>query len=186
MRRGDLTPGIGASSPLLSAPMKPTPHPSRVVLPYTHARLRQGESLINGCTTLQRWTSRPEHPLQGAKVSVGGHRLLTPLWESECISGILQVFRLVRKPFLAYVGMSPCAGGMRSRRGLPCIRGIEPVVSSSHPFLLIPTCTGRGEPTPYGKSLKTPPRVAHTFKSVVLYSYEIERNTPTSKHVNHP
>ena len=48
--------------------------------------LAYGESLINGYPRV----SRPERPLPGAKVAVGGHRLLTPADGSKSNSVILQ------------------------------------------------------------------------------------------------
>ena len=56
---------------------------------------------------LSRWASRPEHALLDVKVTVGGHRLPTPQWESERFSGNQAVFLLVRKSFPRICGVEP-------------------------------------------------------------------------------
>ena len=60
-------------------------------------------------------------------VTVGGHRLLTPQRESECISGIFQVLRLARKRFPAHVGVSliQCRINVLIQ-GFPRACGVEP------------------------------------------------------------
>ena len=53
------------------------------------------------------WSSRPEYALLGAKVSVGGHRLLTPRGKAYAFQGDRTAFLLLREPFPRTCGVEP-------------------------------------------------------------------------------
>ena len=106
-------------------PIKPNKtHPKGDTL-ETSARLRQGESLINGCTTTgghQDWNTH--HWVCGRRRRAPPTH---PMRESESVSGNRAALLLVRKSFPACVGLSPTARKFRcSVTRFPRARGVEP------------------------------------------------------------